>query len=523
MSLFPPFWRNLAIATVVSVVLGSTLIFLDSQNLLSLEFEFIGAKAIVAAQGPDPRLSAIGYAFPPFLIYLTMLLGSPISTQILLGTGLIGFFIWLVSQLSIPWFWRHIILVLLLSNPAFLIMLLTSPTWTAASLFLGLTILLYWHLINPRDSKYPLSVNLVLLGLTLAPLVLLRYEFWFLLPAFMVLSWFCVWDAHVQLKFTQVLVTSFMSIISIVGFLYVNWLISDDPFYFIYASGNGLRWPGLEFLLESASGLQAIWKSFSWLGQVMPVYYLICPFIFLKRSNFLVARILLLSLPILLLISLFWQNSFLPQASIWGALLILVPITLLQFSRLESPLLFLITLGLMASICLTGHWLNMNRFIPDEGLVWRQITGQSIPTTGILSRWRQKQLDQQEISDLLFQRLQPGQKVLLDDAVNFSFIYLLQDSHIFILPHQYEFNLALNQPEEHVDYILIRREMGQPLPETIPNVVPDYDGINTTSTNDRSKRRRAQYNLSSNHFFSGFASIGSNTFYQLFQRQEIKP
>jgi len=94
---------------------------------------------------------------------------------------------------------------------------------------------------------------------------------------------------------------------------------------------------------------------------------------------------------------------------------------------------------------------------------------------------------------------------------------------MFILPHQYEFSVALNQPEEHVDYILVRRETGQPLPETIPNFVPDYDGINTTSTNDRSKRRRAQYNLSSNHFFSGFASIGSNTFYQLFQRQEIKP
>ncbi|WP_448381410.1 hypothetical protein [Gloeomargarita sp.] len=519
MSLLPPFWRNFLIGTVISIVLGVALIFLDSQNLLSLEFEFIGAKAIIAAQGPDPRLSAIGYAFPPFLIYLTMLLGSPISTQILFGTGLVGFFIWLVGQLQASWFWRSAILVLLLINPGFLIMLLTSPTWTAASLFLGLAALLYWHLINPRDHKYPLSVNLVLLGLTLAPLVLLRYEFWLLLPVLLILSWFCVRENHIPLKSTQVLVTGFMSLISIAGFLYVNLLIGDDPFYFFYASGNGLRWSGLEFLLESAPGLQAIGTSFSWLGQTLPVYYLICILSLLKVRGFLVARILLLSLPVLILILIFWQNNFLPQIAIFGAFSVLIPVTLIQFSRIESLLLSLIAFGLILSAYLTGNLLNTNRFIPDESLVWRQITGQGIPQTGIVSRWRQKQLDQREISDLLFQRLRPGQKVLLDDAVNFSFIYLLQNSHIFILPHQYEFSVALNQPEELVDYILVRRETGQPLPETIPNVILNDEEINTTSTDYPRKRRRVRHSLGSNNLFSGFVNIRSNTFYQLFQRQ----
>jgi hypothetical protein len=520
MNSFSAFWRNFWIGTLVSITLAGILIFLDTQNLLSLEFQFIGAKAIIGAQGPDPRLSAIGFAFPPFLIYLTMLVSSPISTQILLGTGLVVFMIWLVSQLRCQWWWRAVILTLLLVNPAFLIMLLTSPTWTAISLFMGLSILLYWHLINPRDQKYPLSVNLVLLGLTLAPLVLLRYELWFLLPVFMVLSWFCIQTSHIQLKFTMVLVTGFMSMVSIAGFLYVNWLISSDPFYFYYVSGNGLRWPSTESFLVSASGFQALWSSLAWLGTTLPVYYVLGVFVFHQIKNFLVARILLMTLPILILIFLFWQNNFLPQAAIFGAFSILIPVTLLQFPQIKSNSLGLIVMSLLLGFIIAGHLLNHDRFTPEESLVWRQITGQSFPKIGTVFRWRQRQLDQQEISHVLFQKLRPGQKVLLDDAVNFNFIYLLQSSDIFILPHQYEFSVALSQPEEAVDYILVRKELGtQPMPDKVlnSNSIPEaFPNANMSNRHRNQSVLNQQLNDSS--LFNGFEVIVNNTFYQLFQR-----
>jgi hypothetical protein len=517
MNSFPNFWRNFGIGTVVSIALTGILIFLDTQNLLSLEFQFIGAKAIIAAQGPDPRLSAIGFAFPPFLIYLTMLLGSPISTQVLIGTGLVGLILWLGSQLPCSRLWRGIILILLVINPAFLIMLMTSPTWTAVSLFLGLSLLFYWHLINPRDRKYPLSVNLVLLGLTLAPLFLLRYEFWFLLPVFMILSWFCVQGHNLQLKFTLVVVTGFMSFVSIASFLYVNWLISDDPFYFTYAPGNGLRWASLEFLLEQAPGLTALGTSIVWMGRMLPVYYVLCILVFYQIRNFLVARILLIVSPILLLIIMFWQNNFLPQVAIFGAFSILIPVTLLQPDRVDSKFLWFTVFGLILSIYLAGNSLNRNWVIPDESLVWRQITGQDIPQSGTVFRWRQRQLDQQEISNVLFQRLRPGQKVLLDDAVNFSFIYLLHDSHVFILPHQYEFSVALSQPETQVDYILVRRNTGiQPIVDQALNADTNQNSLTAIRRNRRHHTLARQ--LHDHSLFVDFEVIVSNTFYQLFQR-----
>lgn len=518
MNHFAPFWRNFLIGVVISLSLAGVLVFLDTQNLLSLEFQFIGAKAIIAAQGPDPRLSAIGFVFPPFLIYLTMLLGSPISTQILLGTSLIGLMIWLISQCQFSWVGRGIILISLLTNPAFLVMLMTSPTWTTISLFLGLSTLLYWQLVNPRDPKYPLSVNLVLLGLTLAPLVLLRYEFWFLLPVFMVLSWFSVETTNKQLRWTMVLVTSFMSVVGIAGFLYVNWLISDDPLYFLYASGNGLRWPSMEFLLESASGFNALWFSLIWLAQMLPSYYVLCVLVFYQIRNFVVARIIIMSLPIFILMLLFWQNNFLSQSSIFGAFSILIPVTLVQLPR--PKFLWLIVASLILSNILTGSWLNLNRFTPEETLVWRQITQQSLPKTGVVYRWRQRQLDQQEISDVLFRRLRPGQKVLLDDATNFSFIYLLHTSDVFVLPHQYEFSLALSQPEEIVNYILVRREISiQPLPDKVQNPDSVQDTFpNSNTSNRRRNRRGISPQFDDGGLLNNFEVIANNTFYQLFQR-----
>ncbi|MCS6781892.1 MAG: hypothetical protein RMI89_00930 [Gloeomargarita sp. SKYBB_i_bin120] len=491
-----PFWRNFWLAFALSLLLTAALMWLDGQNLLSSEFHFVGAKGMIAAQGPDPRLSAIGFAFPALLIYVTMLVGSPITTQVLLVIGLIWFMTWLVEQLPVSRLWRGVILLALLLNPAFWVMVLTSPTWTAMSLFLGLSVLLYWHLVQPRDTQYPLSVNLVLLGLTLAPLMLLRYECWWLVPVFGLLGWFVLKDPHPPLKLTVVLVTIFMPIIAILGFLYVNWLIEGNPFYFLEAAGNGLRWPGMGVWLESAQGLDALADSGTWLGQTLPVYYLLAGLVLWQSRDRWLARSLLLVLPILLMTIMRWQGNFLSQISSAGAFLILVPITLLQVR--ECRMYHLIPVGFLLGISLysTLHCLQTQRLMPEEQLVWRYLTGK----TGVLSspvlRWRQQQIAQQEIADILFQRLRPGQRILLDDTVNFSFIYLLQDSRRFVLPHQYEFNLALSRPEDVVDYILVRRE-------TTLEPLSDQIFVDEPSLQKR---------------FGSFVGVASNDFYQLFQR-----
>jgi len=59
------------------------------------------------------------------------------------------------------------------------------------------------------------------------------------------------------------------------------------------------------------------------------------------------------------------------------------------------------------------------------------------------------------MAQVLYEKLLPGQKVLLDDAVNFPIIYMLNDASYFILPYQNEFFLALQQPDLLTDYILI--------------------------------------------------------------------
>ncbi|MCS7226009.1 MAG: hypothetical protein NZ821_03345 [Gloeomargarita sp. SKYB31] len=401
---------------------------------------------------------------------------------------------WLVGQLPCRPLWRGVILVLLLTNPAFLIMLLTSPSWTAASLFLGLALLLGWHLVQPRDLQYPLSANLILLGLVLTPLMLLRYEFWWLLPIFMLLSWYILKEPDFQLRLTVVLVTNFMPVIAILGFMYVNWLIARDGFYFLTAPGNGLRWPGMERWLEFTPGIDAIVQSVIWLGQTLPVYYLVAILVLWQSRSGWVARFLLLILPLLIVTVMLWQGNYFPQMGIIGAFSILVPILLLQLGECRTQHLLPIILVWVVSIYLVVNGLQTQRLIPEEELVWRQMTGQ--PITDVLSaRWRRRQIAQQEIAQELFQRLRPEQKVLLDDSVNFSIVYLLPSPNAFVLPHQYEFGLALTQPEEVVDYILVQRQTGvEPLTDRIARGM-------------FSQERRL------------FTPVASNEFYSLFQRQ----
>ncbi|MEN9228434.1 MAG: hypothetical protein Q6L50_05345 [Gloeomargarita sp. GMQP_bins_120] len=486
--------RHLALALGYSLLLTFGLIFLDTHNLLSEEFHFLGAKGLIAAQGPDPRLSAIGYAFPPLLIYLTMLLGSPITTQVLLVAGLVFWLGWLVAQLPCRPLWRRVILGMLLFNPAFVVMVLTSPTWTAISLFLGLSVLLYWQLIQPRDPHYPLSVNLVLLGLTLTPLMLLRYEFWWLLPVLMVVSWFALKESYIPLKLTVVLVISFMPIIAVLGFLYVNWLIAGDAFYFLQAPGNGLRWPEMGLWLTSAPGWQALAESLLWLAKTLPAYYVLAALTLWTGRHRWLPSALLLALPALLLAVMLWQGHFLPQLASSGALVSLLPVMLLQGRQWQPVQLLPIVAVLGLTLYSSGHLLASADLVPTEQVVWQQIAGPRESAGSGVRRWQQKQRAQQTIVQVLFERLRPDQRILLDDAVNFSFIYLLHNPHLFVLPHQYEFNLALTQPEEVVSYVLLRRGT---------DLEPSAD----------------QLQLDNLPLGGAFINIASNDFYQLWQRQ----
>jgi len=57
-----------------------------------------------------------------------------------------------------------------------------------------------------------------------------------------------------------------------------------------------------------------------------------------------------------------------------------------------------------------------------------------------VQQWVQQKQAQRQIAQVLYEKLYPVNG-LMDDAVNFPIIYLVNDSSYFILPYQNEFFL----------------------------------------------------------------------------------
>jgi len=150
-------------------------------------------------------------------------------------------------------------------------MLLRSPGWVMTTIFLILQMALLWTLAKAKASpSLPSTLLLVLLGLGLAPLMLLRYESW-LMPV-IALTLVLFEQESWGFKSTAILVNLFMSLVFIAT-LYINWLYGD-AYYFLNSSYSSLHYQRQRLSYNRRFLGQLAW-SFTWIVQVVPVYLLI--------------------------------------------------------------------------------------------------------------------------------------------------------------------------------------------------------------------------------------------------------
>jgi 4-amino-4-deoxy-L-arabinose transferase-like glycosyltransferase len=451
----PNLVKGLSAGAIALIGLGLILAWLDMNGYSNYDTEFLGAKALQALSGAEPRYRAIVSIFPPLLVYSALMVGSAITLQALLGAIAVGLIVWQMGNIAVAPIWRSVWAVLIVFNPAFSLMLLRSPVWVAVTIFLALLMSVLWMLAKGKETpSLPTTLLLVLLGLGLAPLMLLRYETWLLLPAIaaIVLLLFPAeaWDFRI----TAALVTLFMSLVLIATWLYMNWMFTGDAYYFLNSHYSGMRLAETKVFLQQEDFVNSWWQSFAWLVQVVPVYLAIAAWTIWKSKQKLLFTAILL-LPVMLLVAGFFQGSFMPEVSRFGVFLGILP----PIVQLQTPTKFwqhsLLTAALVVNLIIGASFLQQDRVIPEEAIFWRQITRQEALTTIPVQEWLQQKQAQRQIAQVLYEKLLPGQKVLLDDGVNFPIIYMLNDASYFILPYQNEFFLALQQPDLLTDYILI--------------------------------------------------------------------
>jgi len=448
-------WKWLSAGLITLIGLSLILAWLDMEGFSNYDSEFLGAKALQALNGAEPRYRAIVSIFPPLLVYGALILGSAITLQVVSGAILIGLLSWQIGNLSVAKTWQWLWTALILFNPAFILMLLRSPSWVVVTIFLTLLMALLWTLAKEKLSPaLPSTLLLVLLGLGLAPLMLLRYESWLMLPVVALALFMLFPQESWGFKFTATIVTLFMSLVVIGTWLYLNWMFTGDAYYFFNSHYSGMRLAETKIFLQQEDFWGSWLHSFTWIIQVVPIYLLITGWILWQDKRWILSTAILL-LPALFVVAAFWQGTFMPEVSRFGIFLGVLPLILQQFTPNKLWQHFVLTVALVVNLFCSGAVLQQNQIVPEESILWRQITQQEMPTSLSVQQWLEQKQAQRQIAQVLFEKLLPGQKVLMDDAVNFPIIYLVNDASYFILPYQNEFFLTLQQPDLLTDFILV--------------------------------------------------------------------
>jgi hypothetical protein len=453
--------NGLGVPIVALIGLSGLLVWLDVTGFQAQDLEFFGAKALVARYGPAPRMQSIGFVFSPLLVYGTLLLGSPITLQVLSATLAVSLLARTLAAVPIPPIWRWSWLGLILVQPAFALMLTVSPAWTLSTALLILLGKILWSLAAarpaPDSARPPPMMAIVVFGLALAPLMLLRYEAWLLVPLMGVI-WALIYQRESwPFRLTVVAMTLFMSLVFIGAWLFANWLFAGDMWFFLNSPYSGWRLIGSGQAIQQAGLMDSWQQAIIWVVSVVPAYGFMAVWLLCRTQQPVLVTLILL-IPLVFPAAALWQGSFTPQLSRFGLTLGLLPLLWRYEPPTRSWQRWLITGTLVLGVYTSVQLIQQGRIAPEESYLWHKFSGQSLPPASSAQRWIDRQQAKRRIASVLSSHLRTSQQVLMDDVTNFPLVYLVNDPRHFIMPYQYEFSPALQHPDLFADFILVAGE-----------------------------------------------------------------
>lgn len=478
-----PRWSVVLMAILALIGLGSLLVGLDAQfGFIPLELMFLEYKAQIVRNSPEMSLVALGAVFPPLLAWMAALLGSAVTVHVLLGAALVSRlwrrFALLAASGSGVWVALWMLLTLL--HPAVGLMLLRSPAWVLTALLLSYGLYVVMAMLRgvdvPQTGRLPatalwsprdLTLPMVLLGFTLALLTLVRWEFWFVFPWILGAVWLTLKDRKIGFQITGLVVMGFMSLALMGGWLYLNWLPTGDALAFLHDHSSGTQLPQVQAFFLQAGWLDSARITGSWILWVTPAYAVVALVALIRSKRKGVIAMIALA-PYLMEIFSYRQGLFLPEISRYGLFVVMVPVLLQACVPKQWWEKVLVTGLLGLSLLSGGVMLQTSSLVPEEVVLWRQLSGQPVVavnegsrllvdplTDRPLQQWLEQREEEHQMGSYLSQTLQSGDLVLVDDTVHFPILYWVANPYFFLTPRMQNFGFALTQPQRQVDYVLV--------------------------------------------------------------------
>jgi hypothetical protein len=411
---------------------------------------YLGEKSLLAHDGNPPRLENMGFANPPFPHFFTLLLKSPF-----IATAFVGGFIATSSLMVLLRLYRentisltlYLLLFFYITISPLSLFLLCQQMATA--ILIGLLLLIYHHLYKfCRDN---ISYNLFMFGI-LSSLVFLT-EFQAILLLFIFI--FCLVIKvveHRPLRALSILFTCLFPVIFVVAsWCYLNWLFLGDPFHFVSHWSSALEplLPFPEKIVHSQTSLGALKASLNLCYEnsllLLPYYLYIFWIIISPRfaqSIGCVTVTIFLAPFCLLYVQLF--TNFVEVSQFFFLVFVASAVSIRVHMREQlGKTIFsqLFTVSVAISL-VASCWLPFNHSSSEEHVFSRYLIGDK--TSGNLNHY----------IDLL-SHVDPKEKILLDDTVNYPLVFLVNDPKRFVLPYEYEFDMVLSAPAQFVKYLVV--------------------------------------------------------------------
>ncbi len=409
---------------------------------------YLGEKALIVFHGNPPRLTNLGFSFPPLAPYITLIFRNPFWATGTFGALTAFMLLFKIYQglrskrITLPLF---VILFLFILASPLSIFLFTEEL--PACLLIAFLTQMFHHLYRYR--RFNVSFDLFVFGILSTFLFFTEFQTIFLIPLLIAALTLNVYFSGDKVRAASIpFVGAFPVVFFALAWCYINWLFLGDPFHFI------TYWrSALEPLLPTPEGLAASNNLLSALRETLTICFanilLLLPYflIFLKLltprpTKCMVSLAVAITPFLLLVIQVATQQT---QIKSYFLLIFLTSAITIWLNNPEEThshwfnKIFTISfaISLASSFILPTHYATH-----EEKLFRKALKGS--PAFSNLSNYY----------DLLHHVEKKGM-ILIDDTRNYPVVFLSKKPKRFFLPFQNEYDTILTEPHLFAHYLIL--------------------------------------------------------------------
>jgi hypothetical protein len=423
-------------------------VYLFSKGFSSSTMLYLGEKALLVFKGNPLTIENLGFIYPPIPYFFVLLFRNPFWATAIVGGICATFFVFYIT---------HHLIHKKKSN-LFLLTCITFVLASPMSLFLFSeqlpSILIIAFILFSFQCLYiyfqtSYSIYLFIFGLLAGLLFFVHFEVAFILSIWLFPNITLMLKNKNRNVGSLIIVTYFPLIFFVLSWCYLNWLFMENPLYFFHYWKAALFYDGMDLKNSiiwpyNMNDLMFIIRNILYTIPLLLPYGIILFTLIKSNTKKHAVSLSILLFPLFLFVIDFVLMGFIRQTG-QHMFMLFIATSLYVFIKVDqlsdypiSAQLFKV--AFFASLCYS--------------FLFPLYIGSSEEILFTRAYYGYDKFQNLEDEKKLLENISDSGKILLDDNLNYSLVYLTKDPQRFILPYEHEFETAAAKPIFFVKYII---------------------------------------------------------------------